>query len=527
MVASMRMVFASCSLDPRSGELICQGEPIKVAPRVFALLHLLAENTDRVVSKDEIVQKIWDGLAISDAAISTAIKEARQAVGDTGRDQKIIRTLHGRGFRMAADVELETSDPTFARGPGLSDEADSHGHPLFGKPSIAVLPLIGLQSPGTADPLGDAIAAELISELSRIRFASIIARGSSFRFRHTSPDFTAIRNLLGVRYCLSGTLEHSGSRLSVTVELARTEDGTVIWSDRFSADMNEIHAFREQILREVIAALELQVSKSEADAARARPPEQLDAWSEYHVGLQHIHRYNRRDNLIAAEHFSRAVSLDPHFARAHAGLSFVAFQNAFMGYGTDREADKALALSQAERSLELDAMDPFCNYCMARAKWMNNDLATSVGWLDRSVAISPNFAQGHYLKSLINALRGGGQSVREGNGIAMTLSPLDPFHYAMLGVQTLSYCNDEDFETAGQWGQRSAQAPGAHYLMGQVAAMSLNLAGETEKARFWAENTKMRRPDITTARFFEAFPFEDHRMRERITRALVDSGFDT
>ncbi len=523
----MKMVFASCSLDLKSGELICQGQPVKVAPRVFALLHLLAENPDRIVSKDEIVLKVWDGLAISDAAISTSIKEARQAVGDTGRDQKVIRTLHGRGFRMVADVQLETSGPAFVQAHGLSTEINSHASPHFGKPSIAVLPLIALQSPGTADPLGDAIAAELISELSRLRFASIIARGSSFRFRQATPDFTAIQNLLGVRYCLSGTLEHSGSRLSVTVELARMKDSTVIWSDRYSGSLDEMHAFRELVLKEVIGALELQVSKSEADAARARAPEQLDAWAQYHIGLQHIHRYNRRDNLIAAEHFAQAVSLDPNFARAHAGLSFVAFQNAFMGYGTDREADKALALSHAERSLELDALDPFCSYCMARAKWMSNELAASVGWLDRSVAISPNFAQGHYLKSLISALRGESQSVRDGNEIAMALSPLDPFHYAMLGVQTLSYCNDGDFETAGQWGQRSAQAPGAHYLMGQVAAMSLNLAGKAEKARFWAENTKMRRPDITTARFFEAFPFEDHQMRERITRALVDSGFDT
>ena len=163
---------------------------------------------------------------------------------------------------------------------------------------------------------------------------------------------------------------------------------------------------------------------------------------------------------------------------------------------------------------------------MAGARWMSEELGSAIGWLDRSVQISPDLVHGHYLISLIKALRGKSLIFSEGNGVAMALSPLDPFHYAMLGVQTSSWCNDGDYEKAGHWGQKGAQAPGAACLMGLVAAMSLNHSGRTEKARYRTDNARARRPDVTTAGFFAADPFEDDQMRERITGSVIDSGFD-
>lgn len=514
----MRLLFANCAIDSEKGEVLRGGQPVPVANRVQALLYLLAENPGRVVTKDEIVERVWDGQAISDAAISTAVKEARQAVGDDGSRQEIIKTIHGRGFRLVVDVQVASVSSSLS----LVQEVT---HRTGGKPAIAILPFCNLRNDGAPDPLGDAISAELISAFSRLRSVSVTARGSSFRFRSLSPDMATVRNLLGVGYCLSGVLEAEGSRLSLMIELARTSDGTVIWADRITGSLDLVYEFRERILRETIGALELHIPQNEADAARRLPAEHLDAWGEYHIGLQHLYRFNARDNLAAHERFQRALTLDADFARAHAGLSFVAFQSAFMGYGTDRDADRRLAERHAERSLELDALDPFGNYCMARAKWMSRELETAEGWLARSVDLSPNFAQGHYLKSLIAAFRGESAVVREGNSLAMTLSPLDPFRYAMLGTQTMSFINDENFETAAEWGLRAAQAPGAHYLMGMVAAMSLELAGRHDEAIWWAENTKLRRPDTTVDGFLMSFPFNPGKSRDNISRALVTSGF--
>ena len=521
----MILAFSNIEIDSARGEVRREGQPVAVAPRVVSLLHLLASNADRMVTKDEIVDKVWDGRFISDSAISTSIKEARQAIGDSGARQEMIRTLHGQGFRCIADVRIVPRVSSVSVTETVASDQAADSRVISGKPSIAVLPFVNVAADGETDPIGDGLAAELISALSRLRFLSVTARGSSFRFRQSASDLEAIAQILGVRYCLSGLIEDSGSDIDVTVELAGTVDGMVIWSDRFSGPRQHVHEIRRRIVAEVISALELHVPLHEANTARLLAANELDAWGEFHLGLQHLYRFNSGDNQIAESRFRKAITLEPNFARAHAGLSFVAFQTAFMGYGPENTQHKQAALEHAEKSLELDALDPFVNYCMGRARWVTGDIEAAETWIGRSLDISPNFAQGHYLRALLSVLLGQAGEVREGNNLAMSLSPLDPLLYAMQGTQAMSYLADEQFDEAAVWSERGALSTGSHYLLGMVAAASRQLQGDQARARHWVETTKSRRPDITIDRFFEAFPFQSGKNRDRIETALEKAGF--
>ena len=158
------------------------------------------------------------------------------------------------------------------------------------------------------------------------------ARASSFRLHTSDTELADVGRLLRVRYCLSGTIEVSDQVVVVSVELVETADGGIVWADRFSARLDDVHAMRELIRLRVLTALEIQIPIREAALARLGAAENLDAWSAYHLGMQHMYRFNRVDNAAAAALFQRAVALDPYFARAHAGLSFIHFQTAFMGY---------------------------------------------------------------------------------------------------------------------------------------------------------------------------------------------------
>lgn len=521
----MILAFSDVEIDLVKGEVRRNGQAVAVAPRVVSLLHLLATNAERMVTKDEIIDKVWDGRVISDSAISTSIKEARQAIGDSGVQQNLIRTLHGRGYRCVAEVRIlpqpESSIPTDAV---AFDPAPAPGL-IAGKPSIAVLPFANVAAEGEIDPLGDGLAAELISALSRLRFLSVTARGSSFRFRHSAPDLKTIARVLGVRYCLSGIIEAGGSEIAVTVELASTISGEVIWSDRFAGPVQHVHEIRRRIVAEVIGALELHVPLIEAQAARLLDARELDAWGQFHLGLQHLYRFNSADNQMAEACFNNAIALEPEFARAHAGLSFTAFQTAFMGYGSDMSRYKDATLEHAQNSLALDSLDPFVNHCMGRACWITGDLVEADTWIGRSLDISPNFAQGHYLRALLTVLMGQDRDVREGNSLAMALSPLDPLLYAMLGTQALSYIRDGEFDQAAGWGERGALAPGSHYFLGMIAAAARQLQGDQERAKLWVERTRARRPDVSIDRFFEAFPFQPGKSRKRIETALDAAGF--
>ena len=412
---------------------------------------------------------------------------------------------------------------------GLDDAAQDlvTGMPVEEKarPSIAVLPfrLIGETGPYAA--AADALPHDLITELARLRWLFVTARGSSFRLREPSPDIVEVGRLLGVRYCLSGTVEVDGRSLVVTAELAETQSGSVIWAERFTGSIDDVHAVRAEIRSRVLTALEIQIPLHEAARARLTGTENLDAWSAYHLGLQHMYRFNRGDNAMATELFERAVKQDPGFARAHAGLSFVHFQTAFMGHADDLAKERALSRSYAQRGLDLDPLDPFVNFTMGRSYWLEGDLESGLAWLERSTSLSPNYAQGIYARAWTETLSGRGLEGREHVDLAIRLSPLDPLFYGMLGTRAFTHLAQGEDVEAASWAERAARSPGAHVLIAMIAAAAHALAGHAPQARSWAENVRERNPRLTREDFFRAFPIKPEPMRSRLSVALKNLGF--
>jgi TolB-like protein len=259
-------------LDTRSAELRCADTEIALTPKTYALLCLLVGNHDRLVSKDEIVEKVWDGRIVSDATISTAIKSVRRALGDSGQAQKYIRTIHGRGFRFNVQVRVVAPAAAGARAVDRAAEpSDSDTPPApSGKPTIAIIPFRPLGYSPAFSAIADAVPAELISSLSRLRWLTVVARGSTFRFRGPETDYAAIRASLGANYCLSGVVEIFGDKLTILVDLADTRTKSVIWSERFSSKIDDIHAIRAEIVACTISELELHIPLNEALRARVR-----------------------------------------------------------------------------------------------------------------------------------------------------------------------------------------------------------------------------------------------------------------
>lgn len=513
--------FGDFALDRSTFELRRGGEVVPVEPQVLALLLLLVENRERLVSRDEVIEKVWDGRIVSDSAVDSRIKSARRAVGDDGTAQRCIRTVHGRGFRFVADVQ----EAAARRAPSGAGEPPRPLPGVEARPSIAVLPFRLIGSAGAYGAIADALPDELIAELSRLRWLFVIARGSSFRFRSETVDPTDVGTLLGARYCLTGTVALEGRTLVVTVQLADTRDGGVIWGDRFVSKLADVHDTRASIVARLVSALDLQIPAHEARVARLGAPDDLDAWAAYHLGLEHMFRFNRHDNAVAGQRFERAIAQAPGFARAHAGASFVRFQNAFLGYTADVATEVREARRHAERGVELDSLDPFTNFAMGRSFWLAGDLDAGLGWLDRATAISPSYAQGIYARAWTHALSGRGPAGRADADTAMALSPLDPLHYAMVATRALSHLVCGEDRDAAVWAERAARSPGAHVLIAAIAAVAHALNGDPERAAAWAANVRERNPAITEASFFRSFPFADVAVRRRIATALAGFGF--
>ncbi|MDH5177366.1 MAG: winged helix-turn-helix domain-containing protein [Gammaproteobacteria bacterium] len=514
--------FGTFELDTAKAELRAAGEPIAIEPQVFALLTLLVENRERLVSREEILDTIWDGRVVSDAALASRIKSARQALGDDGKSQRFIRTLHGQGLRFVAEVQVarvvQLTEPPALPSDGQTADA-------VARPSIAVLPfrLVGEAGPFAA--IAEALPHELITELARLRWLFVTARGSSFRVRAGDADMGEIGRVLGVRYCLSGTVDVAGRSLVVTVELTDTRDAGIVWADRFAGSVDDVHSIREDIRTRILTALELQIPLHEATLARLKGTDNLDAWSAYHLGLQHMYRFNRADNAAATALFQRAVAQDPGFARAHAGLSFVHFQTAFMRHTDDVAGESALARRYAERGLELDPIDPFVNFTMGRTYWLSGDLEGGLAWLQRATAISPNYAQGIYAQAWTETLAGRGLQGRAHVDLSMRLSPLDPLYYAMLGTRAFTHLVVGDDLAAAEWAERAARSPGAHVLIAMIACATHAIVGNDVRAGEWQANVRERNPVLTRHDFFRSFPIKTDVTRARLANALARFGF--
>ena len=512
LLAAMRYRVGEHVLDLRKFELRKNDVLLPAEPQVLSLLFHLVENRDRLVSKDELVATIWGGRAVSDSAISSRIKTARQLLGDDGDAQRLIRTIHGRGFRFVGDVSADAGAVPVRP----LDPADS-------KPSIAVLPF------DCTDPrlstISDGVPHDLIVGLSRLRSLTVIARGSSFRFRGWSGDLAQVGATLGVAYCLTGTVHAAADRVAVAVELVDVATSSALWGDLYEGDLNNLHDIRERILAEIIGTLDLQISRHEAERARLRSPEDLNAWSAYHLGLQHVFRFNRTDNAQGLDYFEQAIARDPGFSQAHAGVSFARFQNAFMQYSEDIDDEVAGARRSAEIAIELDEQDPTANLMMGRSLWLEDRLESSIPWLERSIALSPNYAQAIYSRAFTHLLMSESRSGHEKAEAALRRSPIDPLRYAMLSCSGFNEAILGREAEGAVLVDRAAREPRAHVMIAAMAAICHVWAGNQPAASEWAEDIRSRDPNLTTDVFLTSFPFRDGPVRQRVTKALTELGF--
>ena len=512
----MHYVFAPFTLFPARAELVGPEGVIKVEPKAFAVLRLLVEHHDRVVSREEMIEVVWGGRFISDAAVATALKSARKAVGDDGERQALIRTLHGAGHRFVAQVERRVDATTAVQPPEpTAERADQ-------RPTIAVLPFA--QSAGDAVQVGDGLADEIIGALSRLRWLRVIARESTFRFRQDVVDMAGLRAIFGAGYALTGRVELRGGRLIVAVTLIETRAGSVVWADQINPALEDIHEARQQIVAAVIGALDLQISQTEAAAARGKPTEMLDAWGAYHLGMSHLHRFNAHDNAIAAGLFERATRLDPGFATAFAARSFAKHQEVAQAFRRDYDRIIPEMRRLAERAVELDPYDPFANLVMGRASMLSDSPDDGQFWRDRSIQLSPSFAKGHYSRGIVDMLAGRTAQARAGLDTAMALSPMDPLLGTMLTGKALSYVVDGEFAVAQEWALRSVRVNQAHFLVITSAALCCQLAGDQTEAARWALHLRTMRPEATITPYLKTLHFADADLRGRLRGVLLGLG---
>jgi len=216
-------------------------------------------------------------------------------------------------------------------------------------------------------------------------------------------------------------------------------------------------------------------------------------------------RFTRGDNETARGFFQQAIRLDPLCARAHAGLSFTHFQDAFLHRTGDRDRETDRAYRFAQQSVALDDRDPTTHWVLGRALWLLERQDYAVEELSLAVDLNPNFALGHYSIAFVQAQGGDALAALTAAELAQRLSPIDPLLFGMLGVRALAYLNLRDYEQAAVWGERAARRPNAHVHIHAIAAFCDALAERHDEAQGYARRIKEAAPSYRCADFLAAF----------------------
>ena len=369
--------------------------------------------------------------------------------------------------------------------------------------SIAVMPF--LAPPGPDGNLADGLSHDIISGLARLRNLFVIARGSTFALRDQTSNPQEIGRALNVDYAATGSVVRNGNRLLVTVDLCATANGRVVWADAYEPPIADAFAILGNIAARIISSLDAEIGAAERNRAMLKPPNSLDAWEAHHRGLWHMYRFTGPDNEKAQRYFKRAVTLDLTFSRAYAGLSFTHWQNAFLFKSAERQAETDRAFDAAGRSLLADHRDPAAHWAMGRALWLRGEDAASVSALNEAVALSPNFAMGHYTLGFVQAQTGDPQAAVEATDVARQLSPFDPMLYAMCAARAFALFRLERCEEAAEWALKAAEKPNAHAHVHAIAALILAAAGRLEEAFRETGEIRKLRPIYSIDDFLSSF----------------------
>src|SRR6202045_3331930 len=343
----MTLGFGDCEIDLERRELWRAKRAVHVEPQVFDLLVYLVQNRDRVVSEDDLIASVWKGRIVSESTLTSRINATRTAVGDNGKDQKLIRTVARKGLRFVGIVHEESTGVKPVRLPDRPDEVHPQpiSLPLSERPAIAVLPFINMSDDPEQEYFSDGISEDIITALSKLRWFLVIARNSTFSYKGKSVPMRQIAEELGVGYLVEGSVRKGGDRVRITAQLNDVATGSHIWAERYDRGLADVFAVQDEIPEAIVAAIKPQLYAAENFHARRKPPDSMDAWDLVMRALSHYWRVTRQDNVVAQALLEKAITIDPNYGQALGVLATSHTFSAHMGW-----ADMATTIPIAERA---------------------------------------------------------------------------------------------------------------------------------------------------------------------------------
>jgi TolB-like protein len=479
----LRYHFDEFALDTDRRELHRGTEIVSIAPQVFDLLDYLIRNRERVVSKDDLIDAIWNGRSVSDAALTTRLNVARSAIGDSGDEQRLIKTLPRKGFRFVGQVR-EAQGPAGATVTGNLEEEPKPALPLPDKPSIAILPFINISGDPEQDYFADGMVEEIITALSRFKWLFVIARNSSFTFKGKAVDIKEVGRRLGVRYVLEGAVRKASGKVRITGQLIDAVTGAHIWADRFERDLTDVFALQDEVTVAVVSAIQPKLLQTEIAMAVRRRPENLTAYDFYLRARQQFYLTTREGVAEASRLAHRALELDPRFGLVAALAGICHMDNVLWGHTNDPQFDRKEAVRLLRLALSIDNGDPdTLAWASSISAFMVGDCESAIELADRAVALNPNSSLAWNSRGRVYLIAGLPEEAVRSFERATRLSPVDLRLHLTLAGMGMAYIELRRFDEAIVAGKKAQRQNPSHSAAYRCLASAFAHLGRDAEAR--------------------------------------------
>jgi adenylate cyclase len=501
------------TLDVSLGCLRRGGAEVALRPKSFALLHYLVAHAGRLVTKDELLSKIWPNVIVTEDSLTRCISEVRAALGDA--EQKVIKTVSKRGYVFAEPVMKLGDDEPVAQLPADIIPAErsvaqrrsrtTHLLAVFGVLSLAavvwyvsirerhaaelprlslvVLPFANLNADPAQDYLGDIVTDELTAALSRLRGATVIAASSARTLKGNPVDIKQLGADLGVRYALEGSVLRSEGSVRINAKLVDAQTAETLWSDRFDVNRADILRTQDEIVTRLASALHGELVQAGTRRSTTAGTSNLDAEDLAMRCEAASYRLGGEAEIPGYELCDRALSIDPRNVRALVQLAFYHSSRVSRVQSPDPEANLKQADALVTRALEIDPGYYMAHCVKATVLEGQHRVPDGIAAAERCLALNPTYAGAYRVLALLHFFLAHPEKMLEYADRGIRLSPRDPQTSIFLLIKGWAYFMMKQDDEALVWLRRAAAAsPQTPTILAGLTSQ-LALTGHDTEAR--------------------------------------------
>ncbi len=483
--------FGPFRLDLGLRQLSRDGRPIKLGSRALDILCTLAAAGGEIVTKDELMERVWTGLVVEESNLQVHVSTLRKALDEKDGAVHLV-TVPGRGYRL---MGVRPSQAV-----GSDEPARTENVPTSERPSIAVLPFQNMSDDPNQEYFADGMVEEIIAGLGRIKWLLVIARNSTFTYKGKAVDVRHVGRELGVRYVLEGSVRKSANRLRTTAKLIEAETRAQLWTERYDTALDDVFAVQDEIAMSVIGAIEPGLRKVEIDRVRRKRPESLDAYDLVLQALPFVYNMMPERSAPAIPLIEKALALEPDYPLAHAVLAWC-FHFRFSRGGL-HEQDRAIAIRHARAAASAGSDDATTLAIAGFVIWFDaHDIPMAFDLFDRALALSSSNVVALCTSAVALAWMGRSDEAIARARRALRLSPFDSLNY--LSFQALAGANFHAgrFDEAEAAARRAVESNPHFSVPYAYLSAALVRLGRLAEARQAAQQLQARDPGFTVRRF--------------------------